>query len=63
MFKYFVSYSYMRNDGTSGFGNCQIMTEAKITGFERIEEISTAIKNNNKFDNIIIINWRLFEEE
>ena len=63
MYKYFISYCYTtKND--SGLGNCEVERSEKIKNINDLHEIETDFKEIQKdFETIIILNYKLFEEE
>ena len=62
MYKYFISYSYKSNLG-AGFGYCSVNTNKKIESFEHLEDIAKQIKEKSKFDEVLILNYKLLKKD
>lgn len=64
MIKYFISYRCRFAGEETGFGNVEIARNEPIRGTEDIQSIQQSIKDNSpgRFDWVIIINWKRFEE-
>lgn len=65
MYKYFISYFYTtKNNKQFGLGNCKVERAEKIKNINDLHEIETDFKEIQKdFETIIILNYKLFEEE
>ena len=61
MYKYFIVYCFENNKG-KGFGNCVFETDKRIANINVIREVEAKIKENNDFNCISIINYRLMYE-
>jgi hypothetical protein len=61
MRKYFISYFFQSRKG-QGHGSCQINWHGLIRDIKDIDAIAEAIRSNNKFTHITIVNWRRFED-
>ena len=59
MFNYWIVY-YYRQDTSIGIGTCAMSTSEKIKSEEQIIEISNEIKEKVRFNELVIINWKLF---
>ena len=59
--KYFVSYSFVQRD-KSVLGNYELDAEKPIQGFEDIKMISKLIEIEVKLEQVIILEWKKFEE-
>lgn len=61
MYHYFISYSHVTN-GNLGFGSMDLTLDRKITEMDVLKEITKYIEKNCFVNNIVILNFRLFEE-
>jgi len=61
MYHYFISYSHVTN-GKLGFGSMDLKLNRKITEMDVLKEITKYIEKNCFVNNIVILNFRLFEE-
>lgn len=59
-FKYFVSYFFEKevNSNISGIGCVEIERKNKIKKFNDLNEISQLICSKNKFNNVMVLNWK-----
>lgn len=63
MYKYFISYFYTTKNNF-GLGSCEVERAEKIKNIKDLHEIETDFKEIQKdFETIIILNYKLFEEE
>ena len=63
MYKYFISYYYTTKNNP-GLGNCEVERAEKIKNINDLHKIETDFKEIQKdFESIIILNYKLFEEE
>lgn len=60
MYHYFISFSHVTN-GNLGFGNTDLILDRKITGMDILNKIEKDIEKNCFVNNIVILNFRLFE--
>ena len=60
MYHYFISFSHVTN-GKLGFGNTDLTLDRKITGIDILNKIKKDIEKNCFVNNIVILNFRLFE--
>lgn len=59
-YRYFISYFYTRGS-LQGVGRANLERNKKIKSIKDIEGIEEIMKVSEDFDNVTIINWRLFE--
>lgn len=57
-YTYFVSYSH-----PNGMGNCDIVTDDKISSWIDIQEMKNLLEKKYNLNNLIIINFILLNEE
>lgn len=65
MYKYFVSYWAIADNNHTGYGRIEYNTDRPITSQERLSEIEQDIIKINPdlgIKQVIILNWRRFEE-
>jgi hypothetical protein len=59
---YFVSYVYWK-ENNFGFGHCQLLIKNSVIGFDDIQAIVSELRRlNPTFIDVVILNWRKFEE-
>lgn len=56
---YFVSFAYVANDDTVGFGSQSFQLDDKIDKFAKILDIRDDIQKIYKFKSVAIINYKL----
>lgn len=61
MYHYFVSFSHVTN-GNIGFGSTDLTLDKKITGMDILKEITKYIEKKCFVNNVVILNFRLFED-
>lgn len=57
MSKYFIVYFHKRNS-VFGFGQCETTILKEINKLEDIKEIEKNIKEENKFEEVVILNYK-----
>lgn len=60
--KYFISYSHTSDGDGFGFGNCDIVLEGKVHEYKTIKELNKYIEQQYGLSNVVILNWRRFED-
>jgi hypothetical protein len=60
---YFISFSFVDNNGYHGFGNTEVSSDDKITSIEDLDNFSGAIETKNNFKSVIILNYQLLRTE
>lgn len=61
MYRYFISFAHVIN-GNIGFGNTELVLNGKITGMDMLKKIARNIEKDCFVKNVVILNFRLFEE-
>ena len=61
MYKYFISYSHVRNNHYE-YVCCELELKCKITSFEAIKEITKDIEEYHNKQQVVISNFILFDE-
>lgn len=61
MYKYFISFHHSGR-GRSGLGNTEVTIDFKIGGIKDIQEIGKRIATELDIDNVVIINYQLFDK-
>jgi len=56
-FKYLIVYQFEK-DGRFGFGRCNLKRDEELNDFESIVQLENNIKEEQGFDNIILLNWK-----
>ena len=56
-FKYYILFYYSKN-GHTGVGRRIVTLNEELDFIEGIEEIENAIKEDKKYDEVIILNWK-----
>lgn len=59
--RYFVSYAHASYGGP-GFGSCEVKRSEPIRGHEDTTEIKRQIEAGGRAQNVVVLNWRRFEE-
>ena len=62
MYRYFISYNFENNKGV-GFSNCEVQRNKKINNMRDIQEIAEEIIKKNSFKDVVILNYKLLNEE
>ena len=62
MYRYFISYNFNDNKGV-GFSNCEVQRNKKINNMRDIQGISEKIKEKNNLKDVVILNYKLLNEE
>lgn len=57
---YFISYNFTGDKG-QGYGRTGLSRNSKIRSIEDIEVIEEVIRGKNKFKQVSITNWKLYE--
>lgn len=60
MNKYYIVYFFTVN-GTQGMGNSVVTNDGKMN-WETIKAITDDIKKSEKYDSMIILNWKKLDE-
>lgn len=58
---YFVSFKWETADD-SGIGNCEVMRTKPVSSMRDLNELSDLLREQEGFDQVIITNWRRFDE-
>lgn len=55
---YFVNYNFTKGR-QSGFGMTGVIMDKEINNFDDLVSLSEEIKKNNKFDGVVIMNYKI----
>jgi hypothetical protein len=62
-YKYYVVYQWQLIGKESGWDSENIQRDEPITEFADVLDISSAIKLDHKFDEVLVISWQRYEHE
>lgn len=62
MNKYFIAYFHKGNK-SFGVGNSEITSKKEIINFKDIKEIEQKIKEDNNFEEVIILNYKKIKQK
>jgi hypothetical protein len=57
-YKYIIVYKWLNGEGEEGYGNCDLIGEAKITSAIHLKDIAISIGARLNFKEVIVINWK-----
>lgn len=60
-YRYFISYFYVGDRGT-GLGRTECIRNERIKDINEVKNIEEILKEKTKFKEVIILNWRLFND-
>ena len=63
MYRYFISYYYYYADNNMGYGYCEAKKTKKIRDMDDLEEIAKNIEEKTNSKLVIILNYKLLNEE
>lgn len=63
MIRYFVSYVRVDSRGGFGFGSGEYALRRPVQGVGDVDLLKDEVERANRFSNVVIINWRRFEDD
>ena len=57
-YRYFVSFSFQNEDGSSGYGNCEVLSKHKLNNIDKLKETANNIQAENKISHVVILNFQ-----